>query len=242
MVLVAEIGARHMGRVFAALSFFCLCFAINANANEKDVRLYGQEIKLVLPTGYCFLSNAYDADRRLNNTLERLFRGTNKLLAGFADCQQLQEWRQGKRAYLDDYGQFLGALESTDLSGQFNRSNFAAAICQYYREETKDAFKGVSQDASQRIESVIEGANVDEIQFLGVLSQDKNGCYTGVFNKSTLSGGKTKQQFGVVASVLVRGQAVTLNLYTRHDKPQKARLMLALMEMLTGNLIAENER
>ncbi|MFO0987775.1 MAG: hypothetical protein U1F37_10460 [Alphaproteobacteria bacterium] len=59
---------------------------------------------------HCLLERAHPADRNIIETVERVVAGSNRVLAAFADCEQRADVRAGRRAVLDDFGQYMTSV------------------------------------------------------------------------------------------------------------------------------------
>src|SRR5262245_43039733 len=80
--------------------------AIASGAWAADVSIGGVPITLPPPAGFCDLTASQPLDNHALTTLGALLETDGSRLLGVsADCQQLADWRAGKRL-LDDYAQF----------------------------------------------------------------------------------------------------------------------------------------
>ncbi len=69
-------------------------------ADGKDltfevVSIVGTELRLTRPSGQCPFEKARTSDKNLLEKMEQTLSSTNKLLAAFADCEELNNWRRG---------------------------------------------------------------------------------------------------------------------------------------------------
>src|SRR5262245_51550166 len=108
--LSSTLGALRMGEDamlgrpgFAALALAAATSgAMSAEATIGDV-----SINLPTPVSFCELIDREPSDKRLiDYAADRVAKGGNKVLGISADCQQLVDWRAGKRKTLDDYVQY----------------------------------------------------------------------------------------------------------------------------------------
>jgi hypothetical protein len=100
---------RHVTCVVLAL----LTTALAAIA--KDVKIGATSIDLTAPSGYCELreNNANEA-RVLKGLQDTTIR--NQLLAAYADCQQLANYRPGKNPLLDDFAVYWTATSLMNVA------------------------------------------------------------------------------------------------------------------------------
>src|SRR5262249_58123784 len=89
--------------------------ALAGGAWAADVSIGGVAIKLPAPAGFCELTASQPSDNRVLTTFGGLLeKSGNRLLSVSADCQQLADWRVGKRPFLDDYAQYQATIASMD--------------------------------------------------------------------------------------------------------------------------------
>lgn len=90
-------------RVLAAGALFVLAVASTA-AMAADVMVGGVSITLPAPAGFCELSANNPVDSRAVTALSGMLAQSGNMLLGIsADCQELTDWRAGRRLLLDDY-------------------------------------------------------------------------------------------------------------------------------------------
>jgi hypothetical protein len=74
-----------------------LVVALPAAAQTIRVKVDGAPIALMLPAGHCRLERGNPSDRAVIQIVERVSAKTNRVLAVFADCTELQHSAPGGR-------------------------------------------------------------------------------------------------------------------------------------------------
>src|SRR5882672_848514 len=104
----------HVGRLMrriAIVTVVCASLSLLFDAASRvmaaQATVEGVPINLPAPAGFCEMSSGNPTDKRMLDTIDEALaksRG-NQLLAMSADCQQLADWRDGRR-FIGDYGQY----------------------------------------------------------------------------------------------------------------------------------------
>lgn len=203
-------------RRYLSLLLACLlgCVAsLTVMAAPMEATIGATSIKLVLPRGDCPIDSTRAVDAQyLKILLEVTRAGTgNGILAGFADCRQLADWRTGRKAFLDDHGQYQTALKLAD------REIPGAAmgrICKSLRQQGDQFYQGTSLDQAMRIEQAADALQVGQTRSLGLVSEDENACYSALLQDARARNGAEKRQAGVYATSVVKGKLVYFYLFT----------------------------
>ena len=224
-----------------ALALVLACAAISPlRAETVRVTVGGTAVRLALPAGHCALERRNSVDRQVIQNIERVVRGSNRVLVAFVECGQRAEMRAGRRAVLDDYGQYM-----TPVRG--GRVDMApAAFAQRMTEELKskgaELIQGAEADTRERIAGMKLGVRMGESRILGVLRTDERASYLGLVQNLSLPDGSAKLQVGVSAFGLQKHRMVSLNLYGRFaEGPGGANTALRLLEEATRTYAATSE-
>jgi len=84
------------------------------DASAGSVTLLGQPIEIVIPPGYCEIGT-HPADVEMVKFVREGIGTTNRVLALFAACGELEEFRTGKRKVIDNYGWILVQTSKGEL-------------------------------------------------------------------------------------------------------------------------------
>jgi len=92
---------------------FLLASLLSLPSSAKDATVGQVSIALTAPPGQCELDPKQAGDARMLQTVQEAI-GSNTLLAMSADCQQLADWRIGKRGLLEDFAQYQTLTAAMD--------------------------------------------------------------------------------------------------------------------------------
>jgi hypothetical protein len=202
-----------MFRLILAGLMLCL---LNGATAAKDVKVGSATLNLVPPTGYCELEERQASDKRMLDAVRGMISGTNRLLAMSAACQQLTDWRSGKRPLLDDFAQYqtLEQMAETEVPAPYDRA--IADLCSELRAQGDQLLSGMMPDIKSRAEKVMANVKVNEMRFMGVLAEDPNACYAGILQKFRTEAGTDKTQVGVFVTTIIRGKVVYYYLFSQY--------------------------
>jgi hypothetical protein len=223
------------------LALVLLCIAISPlRAETVRVNVGGAPVRLVLPAGHCALERRNAVDRQVIQNVERVTRGSNRVLVAFVECGQRAEMRAGRRTVLDDYGQYM----TPTRGGRIDMA--PAAFAQRMTEELKskgaELIQGAEADTRERIAGMKLGVRMGESRVLGVLRTDERASYLGIVQNLSLPDGTAKLQVGVSAFGLQNNRMVSLNLYARFDEGAGgANTTLRLLEESTRTYTATSD-
>jgi len=191
-----------------------LLWALSLAASATDVRIGTTSLNLTAPTGYCELDRAQASDKRMLDAVAGMISGTNRLLSMSAECQQLRDWRTGKRPLLDDFAQYqtLEQMANTVLPSPYDSA--ITQICGELRAQGDQMLSGMMPDIKARAEQVMASVKVNEMRFLGVLAEEPNACYAGILQKFRTEAGTDKTQVGVFVTTILRGKIVYYYLFS----------------------------
>jgi hypothetical protein len=195
---------------------------------------------LAAPKGYCELTERQPADVRLINVIGDLVAANkNELLAVAADCGQLEAWRAGKLATLDDYVQYQIPVDAMDSTA--TRGEAVKEVCASARTEGNKNFATAATDINARVDAAVKGAKFGETGFLGVLAEDADACYFGMLVKAhTEGGGGEESQLMISAATVVKGKVIFYNLSTIYHDAAGVSAALARHKPNVTALIAAN--
>src|SRR6185295_3233849 len=94
----------------------------------KDMRVGETSVVLTAPPGQCELDSNQPADRSMLQAIGAAI-GTNTLLAMFADCKQLADWRAGRRSLLEDFAQYQVLTSTIDRPPERQPAQALKELC-----------------------------------------------------------------------------------------------------------------
>jgi hypothetical protein len=194
-----------------ALSFVLCCGAtIAKDANVGDVAL-----KLPLPPGYCELDRSSGrSDTKMIDVVEGMLKPSgNRLLALGADCEQLRDWRTGKRKLLDNLAQYQTLVGAENASLQATAAEVIKRSCEQMRAQGEKIAADELPRVQARAEEVIKMVKVNGQSFLGVIAEEPAVCYAAILQKFKTESGDEKNQVTVFAATVVAGKLVYFYLF-----------------------------
>ena len=223
--------------MISRIIIFISLVAFSLTAQASSVKLYDEHIQLFPPVGYCEAGNQ-PTDSSLIEPLKQALGNGNKLLMAFADCIELEEYRDGKRDFIENYGQYLAQTPKGQLRKfeGVKRSEFLEAMNEILEN------KGVPlEEVEAKINQRLPDLNIELRQNLGLIGKDSNGLYTGMVAKMQESPGNYRQFVGVTSYTFVKEFAVSVNIYQTFDGLPNLRGLLALQREVTANYVKANE-
>src|SRR3990170_4124757 len=185
-----------------------ICFAATGSRSAEEAVIGAATIVIPVPDRQCKLDRSQPSDEKLYQAITALLAGRNRLLAAFADCTQLKDWRAGRRPLLDDFVQVQTPLsgEAKDVPGV--ATDVTKEICASTRAQGEKIVAGLEKDVAARIESVLKNAKQNELRFLGVVAEEPNACYAAMLQKISTQAGTEKTQLVVFSTSVVKGKIV----------------------------------
>jgi hypothetical protein len=203
--------------------------------------LGGVSITLPMPEGFCELSAGNPADNRVVTAISGVVAaGGNKLLGMSADCQELADWRVGKRNFLDDYGQYQ---TRTALMDQMVPSAQAAVneTCTGMRTAGKQIVSSISPDAKSIIENALKNIKFNSVSFAGVLAEDQTACYAAEVESLKTQAGTEKIQLILIGVTVVRSKFLYVYRFSVYDPSADVKGQLTKLQSTVASLQAANK-
>lgn len=222
----SELAFKRVGLTYQ----FCLFFMVGLSViigsglcRAEMVSVGSTEISIPLPLSHCVLSNSNPAHSRLieyyRNAAEKM---DQFFLLGSADCQQLEDWVNGRLPTLNDWASVFAPRRWSNEIISMDIEEFIATLRQEYinlgAQGLEERMKQTQSDITSALEKVFSGASIGEIKPLGILDQDENALYIGLALTGTTEYDQPKQTLSITALTLIRGKYVHLELdATYHD-------------------------
>ena len=215
----------------------CLCVLAGAPSSTMAAHatVEGVSISLPAPAGFCELTSDNPSDRRMLDTIADLVakaRG-NRLLAMSADCQQLGDWRAGRRL-LGDYGQYQAPQIATANEDTFKQT------CAALRTQGGQVFSDMKDDMKARMEESVRRMKVNEQSFAGFLGEDPMACYVALLQKMKAEDGTDVTQLTLLAITIVKNKFLFVNRYAPYASADSVGETLAKLKLTVAALLAAN--
>lgn len=226
-----------MRRVLLTTALLCLASVAAAGVMLKTM-IGSESVELVLPAGMCQIERSNPADAAYFEAIESGVAGTNKLLAAFAECQQLSDWRSSKMMFLE-YGYYqvpVGMLDSNATR------DMIAEVCRELRSQGEKMLDDLKEDLTQRTERALKGLQVNELRSLGVVGEDSNACYSAALRNLQAESAQQKLQDMVFAITVLKGKLLFLYVYALHADERTIPALLDRVRTTVAALKEANER
>src|SRR5262249_16931208 len=179
----------------------CLLAGATSRGMAAQATVEGVAINLPVPAGFCELTSANPSDKRMLDTIAELVtkaRG-NRLLAMSADCQQLADWRAGRRL-LGDYRQYQAPPIAAANAATFPQT------CAALRTQGGQMLSGVKKDLKAKMEEAVRQMKVNDQRFAGFLGEEPAACYVALLQKLKAEDDTEVTQLTVLAITTVKNR------------------------------------
>ena len=215
----------------------CLCALVGAISRTMAAQatVEGVSISLPAPAGFCELTSDNPSDRRMLGTIGDLVAkaGGNRLLAMSADCQQLSDWRAGRRL-LGDYGQYQAPQIATANEDTFKQT------CATLRTQGGQVVSDMKDDMKAKMEESGRRLKVNEQSFAGFLGEDPMACYVALLQKMRVGDGTDVTQLTLLAITVVKDKFLFVNRYAPYVSADSVGDTLAKLKLTVTALLAAN--
>jgi hypothetical protein len=228
-----------MIRLGTALLFFSCLLAGAARAG--DIKVGATSLHLTPQPGYCELDVVKASDARLVAAITGLLGRTgNRLLAISADCDELREWRAGKRPGLDHMAQYqtLLGLENDPLPTA--PSEAIKNACNRLRAQGEQQVEGMTLGLKAYAERVLKTVKVNETKFVAVVAEDSLVCYAALLQKFEAQTGGEKIRAITFATMVLRDKVIYSYLIAPYVDGNTLTQMLAKLRANVAKLQAAN--
>lgn len=212
-----------------------------ANAQETyyaDVS--GVTVSVHVPEGYCALTGETEAETMLMDFLSEANAGVNEVLISFADCRQLQDWRQGTRPTIEHHG-FIAtpiAANLTEFPGNQDDLNVGLdpVLSNQFGKIMDQAIAQGSGRAQAILDELESGVRIEETAPLGYFGYDSYGIYAGMMQKFSSDQGMQLTVLGMYSTIAVQNRLLYFYLWDtyRGDASQVDEL-LELTQLYSRN-------
>jgi hypothetical protein len=207
----------------------------------KDAKVGQTSVTLTAPSGQCELDPGQPSDARMLQITESTLASVgNRLLGFYADCKQLNDWRTGKRALLEDFAQYQTSIAAIDAPAPAVPAEAIKQLCSQQREASEKVVTGIATDMKARIEEAVRGVQLNQVRSLGVVAEDANACYAALVQRFKAETGKDVTIMALFATTFVQGKLVLYYLYSPYRSAQTMPALLAKQKLNVAALLAAN--
>lgn len=228
------------GRRTASAALLVAFVSSISAGHAETFTLAGKTVVLEPPQGYCALDAARPQEAALIAFNEKMQQPRNHVIMQLTDCDELAEFRAGKRQNFDKYGQYFTPVSEGGVKRVtgYARADFVADAA----KELPKLDSGALVDEVTKKLHENAGTDVGGVKFLGVLKQDDAGVYMGIAfgDLSVGSQSLASSSMGVVGLTLVNEVSVSLGLYRANVGPEAVPDLLAALEQTMASVVAAN--
>jgi len=140
------------------------------------------------PAGQCDLVASEPGDSRVIAAVTKSTAAAgNDLLVMTADCQELVDWRAGRRPLLEHLAQYQ---VQTALRGSDFALADALAACADVKARGSQINRNVVPSTTDAVHTAAKKIELQEQSYIGVLADDTNGCYVALLQRIKAETGK----------------------------------------------------
>jgi hypothetical protein len=221
-------------RVLFALVIVALG-SVSANAQAGEYKVGTTAINFTAPSGQCERTGATRAETVSIEKGRKVLSRSHHLVTLYADCDQLQLFREGRSGVFQDFSQYIVQLALVNRSVPAEAvSDVCDAAKKFPAAKIEDVTKPIT---SKRLDE--SWTKFNEPKFLGVIAEEPGACYTGTVARIS-SGSIHQLQVGVVANVVVKGKFITYPIYALYRGPQSLTDLLDKHKANVAAFIAAN--
>jgi hypothetical protein len=226
---------RSAANAATVYAWICLLVGAAPNAVAAQATVEGVSINLPVPTGFCELDRSNPSDTRALDTIGELLAKAkgNQLLAMSAECQQLADWRAGRRL-LGDYAQYQAPRLAAASQDAFRQT------CATLRTQGEATFKDMKGDLKATMEESVRRLKVNDQSFAGFLGEDPAACYVALLQKLKAEDGTDITQLTLLAITIVKDRFVFVNRYAPYVDSDTVTETLAKIKQTIEALQAAN--
>lgn len=216
-----------------------LCAAVTvAGAHAADVKMGDVTLKLIPPKGFCELDAGQASDKRLIDFVTTTVgKVGNNLLALSADCGELRDWRSGKQQLLQRISQYQ--VQASRRTSAYTAKE-AKEACDQVRAEGQKLSDRSTAGINDKIHEANKNIDFQGQTFLGVLGDDENGCFVGLFQKFKAETGAAISQVNVFYAASLKERQIFFYVWVPYRDDSTVNALLADMKGYTAALKAAN--
>lgn len=217
-----------------------LLVMIAFGAQAAPVNLAGRKIEVPIPADYCQFGKRF-VDIELARVILSEIGNENQVLAFFANCDELDAYRHGTRAALDNFGlvfaQARKGANPEPITGQ-TRPEFIRKLGGVVIPMVSDV---VEIGESQYKLAQARGNLSLQSQQPFHLQADPNGAYFGIFGHLSDGRGKSSIVLGVFGVTLIKEMFLSIEIYRRFSAAPPIEELLERQQAAMNNLVTANQ-
>lgn len=220
------------------LSLFALAVICAASiAVAQEVNIGSTPVKLTAPQRQCQFSNDKGDEALVVGRFRELIARSNQLLAVYADCDELAQFRLGKLVTFDSYAEYFFPIKALNMAIP---ADAITKMCAVMRSKNDDDLAAIVRNSAPNIDRLFSGVKINEIKFLGVLAEEPTVCYSGQLSKITSASGEEKAQISVLAMILLKGNIMAYQQFAPYRSGDTILNLLGKNRANVAALIAAN--
>jgi hypothetical protein len=233
-------GTRSCGLIGATV-MAALCLLASppaARAQAQDVAFGDVKLMLLAPEGQCLLDASQPTDKqRLEFAAAPLAQAKIDLLAMAGECNELAQERTGRRNTLDTFSQYQ--TQAPSRSSAYRVAD-AKSTCAAVRAQGAQKASDVVASVNDALRQASNNIRVQGQTFLGVLGDDPNGCYVGLYLKYQSDGGGSVEKLNVFFHGSIKDRQLNVYFYVPYTADMKVEPLLATVQAHLAKLKAAN--
>ncbi len=213
-----------MHRTILIITLMCVQWPLAiAQQQESVIRSFaGRQVRLAIPAGYCLMGRDNPQGRLYYELQEKGNQGINVVAAMFADCKEWKIRQEDPSHRIRRHGSYLFQLiDGKETLAPYSRENFLQEIV---TQESKDQGLGLGlgsraykEELSLRLNRKLKEADIPTASSvaqinLGLVAIDGYAAFYG-FGVTVNYIRESPRINSIVASTIVNGVPVTINLY-----------------------------
>lgn len=198
-------------------AFLLLLLTLPTVASSTKIQIGSVELEVPILNGYCAMDNNVPIDRRVINALKGGNAGVNEVPLNFADCDQLDSWRNGELKKLKDYGYITTPTELIDEMLDMTLPSFKAEMEAVLIAQESEITQYASGTAEQKASEFLKDIKINETINLGVIATDEYALYSGMLHRVELDPGKKEDLLAISGVTLIEQKMVYIILWTNYE-------------------------
>lgn len=204
-------------RTLTALSLCLLPLTLNA----KTTSATHADFDLPEPPGMCVLEGKTEAEQLLVDFITMGNMGANEVITVFADCKQLEDFREEKRGDLTYYGSITIPQTEEKYAGTRKEYIKEARAALDKQSELLGAM-GISRakEAGDKTTDRMDlmGFGIEDAEFLGEVGASGETVQIGTVQTNKTPGGdEPKKVAGVATMSLIKGEQIVVNMHALYE-------------------------
>lgn len=185
--------------------------------NTSKAKIGDREVVLVLPEGHCPMDRNNPSDARIIDLIEKGTGNRNEVVVGFADCVQLKDWREGRRMFLDDFGQYQTVVAAKGQDYSANSAALIKQVCDTQRQSGEKIFDNATSQVNEELKKQQETLSMNENRYLGIYSESTAQCSSSFIQNLTTESGQSKTVFAISTTTVLNGKVIFFYVYTKYE-------------------------